>query len=174
MRRKGGFVLLLNDLVPWPWFVGGAALGAITLVLLWAGNQRLGISTGFENLCALVLRTPYLHRAEVTGSQRWRLPFIGGLVLGGLVSAVTSGGWTPFWDAGMLDARFGLGPLGKLTWMFSGGLLIGFGTRLSGGCTSGHSIFGVSNLERASLEATLSFLVGGMLVTALVHGAGIP
>jgi uncharacterized membrane protein YedE/YeeE len=54
--------------------------------------------------------------------------------------------------------------------MFTGGVLIGFGTRLSNGCTSGHGIFGLSNLERGSLDATLAFLAAGMLTSFLVHG----
>jgi uncharacterized membrane protein YedE/YeeE len=53
--------------------------------------------------------------------------------------------------------------------MFAGGLCIGFGTRLAGGCTSGHGIFGVSHLERASLEATLAFLAAGIVTTHLVY-----
>ncbi len=156
----------------WPWWQGGAAVAAITLLLLWLGNQRLGLSTGFENLCALLLRTPHLMRAEVTGSARWRLPFLGGLVLGGALAALASGGWQPSLAVPMLDARFALSPAAKLAWMFAGGLLIGFGTRLSNGCTSGHGIFGLSNFERGSAEATLAFLAAGMVTTWLVQGAG--
>jgi uncharacterized membrane protein YedE/YeeE len=73
----------------------------------------------------------------------------------------------------MLDARFAFSPAQKLAWMFGGGLLIGFGTRLAGGCTSGHGIFGVSNLERASFEATASFLATGIATSLLVHRLGI-
>ena len=53
--------------------------------------------------------------------------------------------------------------------MFAGGALIGFGTRMAGGCTSGHGIFGISNLERASIESTLAFVAAGMLTTNLVY-----
>jgi uncharacterized membrane protein YedE/YeeE len=165
-------MLILHDLAPIHWALAGAAIGAITLLLLWTMNQRLGISTGFENLCALAVRIPYFERDEIRGSQRWRLPFLGGLVLGGVVSAASSGGWAPFWDLGMFDARFGWGPLGKLAWMFAGGLLIGFGTRLAGGCTSGHGIFGIANLERASLESTLAFMAAGIATTHLVYRLG--
>jgi hypothetical protein len=163
-------VLILHHLEPWHWALAGGAIGAITLLLLWVGNQRLGISTGLENLCALAIHPPYLRRGEITGSQYWRLPFLGGLVLGGFLSAATSGGFQPFWDLGRFDAVVGLGPEGKLAWMFAGGLLIGFGTRMAGGCTSGHGIFGISNLERASLESTLCFLVTGIATSALVYG----
>jgi uncharacterized protein len=166
-------VLILHDLPHLHWAIAGLAIGVITLLLLWLGNQRLGISTGFENLCALALRVPYLRRSEITGSHAWRLPFLGGLVVGGVISAVAGGGWSPFWDLGMFDREIGLGPGGKLAWMFAGGLLIGFGTRMAGGCTSGHGIFGLSNFERASLESTLCFLATGIATSALVYRVGV-
>lgn len=165
-------MLILHDLAPYPWALGGALIGAITLLLLWVTKQRLGISTGFENLCALAVRLPYLQRDEIAGSHGWRLPFLGGLVLGGFLSAATSGGWSPFWDLGLFDARFGWGPAGKIAWMFGGGLLIGFGTRLAGGCTSGHGIFGISNFERASIESTVAFMAGGIVTTHVVYRLG--
>jgi hypothetical protein len=162
-------MLILHQLEPYHWAVAGLAIGAITLLLLWVTNQRLGISTGFENLCGLVVKTRYFQRSEITGSNRWRLPFLGGLVLGGVLSALLSGGWAPFWDLGMFDREIGWGPAGKLAWMFVGGLLIGFGTRMAGGCTSGHGIFGISNLERASIESTLAFMAAGIVTSNLVY-----
>jgi uncharacterized membrane protein YedE/YeeE len=162
-------MLILHDLAPLHWALAGGAIGGITLLLLYVTNQRLGISTGFENICALVLRAPYFQRSEIVGSHGWRLPFLGGLLLGGLLSSLLSGGWRPFWDLGMFDTVFGWGPAGKLAWMFGGGLLIGFGTRLAGGCTSGHGIFGLSNLERASLESTLAFMAAGIVTTNLIY-----
>jgi uncharacterized membrane protein YedE/YeeE len=53
--------------------------------------------------------------------------------------------------------------------MFVGGLFIGFGTRLAGGCTSGHGIFGLSNFELASLVATISFMASGILTTQFLY-----
>jgi hypothetical protein len=163
--------LITNGLEPLPWYVAGAAIAAITLALLALANRRLGISTGFENLCALALRWPYFRREEVAGSRSWRLPFLGGLVLGGLLSALAGGAWSPHWRMGLFDQAFALGPLAKSAWMFAGGLLIGFGTRLAGGCTSGHGIFGLANLERASLVATLSFFAAGTATTWIVYRA---
>jgi uncharacterized membrane protein YedE/YeeE len=90
-----------------------------------------------------------------------------GLVLGGVVSALLGGGWAPTWDLGMFDEA-SAGFRSKLAWMFVGGLFIGFGTRMAGGCTSGHGIFGLSNLERPSLVATLSFMASGMVTTNVI------
>jgi uncharacterized membrane protein YedE/YeeE len=69
----------------------------------------------------------------------------------------------------MFDRVIGLGSAGKLAWMFVGGLCIGFGTRLGGGCTSGHGIFGLSNFELPSLITTLSFMAGGVVTTQFLY-----
>jgi hypothetical protein len=69
----------------------------------------------------------------------------------------------------MFDTAIGFGPAGKLAWMFAGGLFIGFGTRLAGGCTSGHGVFGVSNFERPSILSTASFMAAGFVTTQLVY-----
>ena len=161
--------LILNDAAPIHWAIAGAGIAAITLCLLFLANRRLGISTGLEDVCSLLIAQPYFQRGAVRSGRKWRLPFVVGLVLGGFLSAVFSGGWAPTWDLGMFDQVIGFGPAGKLAWMFIGGLLIGFGTRLAGGCTSGHGIFGVSNLERPSLISTVSFMGGGILTTQLVY-----
>ena len=166
--------LLLHDLIPIHWAVGGAGIAAITLTLAFLLNRRLGIPTGFEDICSLVLRAPYFRRKALLDARSWRLPFVGGLLLGGVISAVAGGGWAPTWALGMLDARLGLGPAGKLAWMFIGGLFIGFGTRLAGGCTSGHGIFGLSNFELPSLVSTLSFMAGGLVTTQLLYRVLLP
>ena len=120
------------------------------------------------------LRLPYLLRREVVSGRTWRLPFLFGMFLGGVLSAVLAGAFRPIRDLGPLDAAFGWGHGHKLAWMFGGGLLTGFGTRLAGGCTAGHGIFGVSNFERASWASTATFLVTGIATTALVYGVLAP
>jgi uncharacterized protein len=166
--------LLLHDLTPISWALAGAGIAAVTLALLFLLNRRLGISTGFEDLCSLVLQAPYFRRQTLLGARGWRLPFVAGLLLGGVLSAVLGGGWQPTWNLGMLDARLGLGHAGKLAWMFAGGLFIGFGTRMAGGCTSGHGIFGLSNLELPSAVSTASFMAGGIVTTQLLYRVLLP
>jgi uncharacterized membrane protein YedE/YeeE len=161
--------LILNGLTPIHWAAAGAAIAGITLCLLFVANRRLGLSTGFEDVCSLVLPQPYFRRGSLRAAREWRLPLIIGLALGGLLSAVLGGGWAPTWDLGVFDRTIGLGPAGKLAWMFVGGLFIGFGTRLAGGCTSGHGIFGLSNFELPSLYTTLSFMAGGIVTTHVVY-----
>ena len=89
--------------------------------------------------------------------------------MGGFLSAVLAGGWEPTWAAGLFDRAIGLGPAGKLAWMFGGGLLIGFGTRLAGGCTAGHGIFGVANFEKPSIISTITFVLAGIVTTQIVY-----
>lgn len=162
-------MLILHDLPPWHWALGGAVLALVTLVLLFVSNRRLGVSTGFEDVCGLVIRNAYFQRPSRVRGAAWRFPFLGGLVLGGVLSAALGGGWEPFWDLGMFDTEVGLGPAGKLGWMFGGGVLIGFGTRMAGGCTSGHGLFGMANLERSGIVTSLAYMASGVVTTWLVY-----
>ena len=96
--------LILTHMPPLHWALAGAGIAAITLALLYLANTRLGISSGLEDLCSLALPSqPYFSRASLLSARRWRLPFVAGLVLGGCLSALVSGGWTPTWDLGLLD-----------------------------------------------------------------------
>jgi uncharacterized membrane protein YedE/YeeE len=162
-------LLLLHGLSPLHWALAGVGIAGVTLALLFLANRRLGISTGFEDICSLALPLPYFKRAAVIAGRGWRLPLLAGLVLGGFLSALLGGGWQPTWALGVFDQAIGFGPTGKLAWMFVGGLFIGFGTRLAGGCTSGHGIFGLANLELPSLVTTISFLGAGIVTTQIVY-----
>jgi uncharacterized protein len=161
--------LILHGLTPIHWAIAGAFIGVITLTLLLVANRRLGVSTGLEDICSLVIQQPFFQRSAVTSGRPWRLPFLGGLMLGGVLSAVLGGGWSPTWALGILDRTLGLGHGAKLAWMFAGGLLVGFGTRLANGCTSGHGIFGNSNLELSSVVASCCFMAGGIATTQLLY-----
>src|SRR3989442_5522020 len=88
VRRSGrGLIhrmhLILNDAAPIHWAAAGAGIAAVTLALLFVAHRRLGISSGFEDVCSLVLRAPYFRRASLLSARRWRLPFVLGLVIGG-------------------------------------------------------------------------------------------
>jgi uncharacterized protein len=165
----GQTTLILHGLPPIHWAAAGAVIAAVTLALLFAANRRLGISSSFEDLCSLALPIAYFQRKSLVSGRAWRMPFAAGLLLGGFLSASLGGGWSPTWALGMFDARIGLGPAGKVAWMFVGGLFIGFGTRLANGCTSGHGIFGVSNFERSSWLATLAFVAAGIVTTQVMY-----
>jgi len=161
--------MILNGLAPMNWAVSGLGIALVVLAVLLVSGKRLGMSTGFESVCSLVVSSNYFRRDALQKSNPWRFPLLVGLIAGGTLSALLSGGWNPTWDLGMFDTHIGLGQTGKIAWMFSGGVLVGFGTRLAGGCTSGHCIFGISNFEWSGLAATVAFFGAGLLTTNLIY-----
>ncbi len=166
-------MLILHDLTPAPWWLSAIGIAAISILLLWTTGRVFGLSTGLENLCALAgSRLPYFQRPDLRGS--WRPWFLLGLVIGGAASALLAGGWAPIWDLGSVwDATvatsLGDTPIVKLVWMFAGGTLIGLGTRIGRGCTSGHGITGLALFQPASLAGVLSFMGAAILVSNLLY-----
>lgn len=165
----GEYPLILNDLTPIHWALTGLMIAGVVVGMQWFMNRSFGISSGLEFLCALGSKAPHFRQVAQDQTGGWRLPFMVGLVLAGVLSALTSGGWHLMGDSGMLDQVVGLSDPQKFIWMFCGGLCIGFGTRLAGGCTSGHGIFGISTFQWPSLVATLSFMGAGAGTTFLIY-----
>jgi uncharacterized protein len=146
----------------WSWYVGGLAIGGFVLFLAMLGRQRLGVSSAFEEACAAV--------TDREKRSSWRLPFIVGIVFGGLISKAIAGDWVATTSMGAFDALMA-GPVWLRASVFlGGGVLVGFGTRLAGGCTSGHGIVGMAQLSRASLVATASFMAAGFATTFVFWG----
>ena len=155
---------------PLHWAVAGAGIGLITLILLFTTSHRLGISSGFEDICSLRSSGP------LPATCRGALQAVHGVFRSCAASSSpapcrsrSAAAGPRAGASGRFDVTFGWGPPGKLALMFLGGLFIGFGTRLAGGCTSGHGIFGVSNFERASLTSTIAFMAAGVATTTLVY-----
>jgi len=170
---------------PWPWYVAGPLLGLIVPLLLWAGGE-FGVSENLRHICAACLPTRNdFFRYDWKTRGLWNLTFALGVVLGGVVAGTALASPDPVLisDATTADlAAVGLTTFGGLapTQIFSweglatvpgfvmivgGGFLVGFGTRYAGGCTSGHAISGLANLQPASLLAVLGFFAGGLLST---------
>ena len=156
------------------WALAGVGIAGVTLALLFLANRRLGISTGFEDICSLALPAPYFKRAAVTsgrdgGCRCWRVSCSAGFSPPSLAAAGNQRGRS----ASSIRRLDGDLPA-RLAWMFVGGLFIGFGTRLAGGCTSGHGIFGLANLELPSLISTISFMAAGIVTTQIVYRVLFP
>jgi uncharacterized membrane protein YedE/YeeE len=143
----------------WPWWAGGLAIAAVALAMIYWKNQMLGVSTG----CA-ELGCP---RTIIEKGVSWRVPFLGGIVLGGALAGFLSGHGATYSVPG-LDALTSSIPFAKPILLLAGGVLIGFGARRAGGCTSGHAIVGVAQGARSSLIATVAFLIGGVVTTQLM------
>lgn len=175
---------------PWPWYVAGPLIGLTVPLLLFLGNKRFGLSSNLRHLCAAVPATrrnaffAYDWRRE----GGWNLLVYAGIALGGLLAGVLLADPAPVQvaeptvaalaGAGLeVDGR--LAPAALFSWqalftlpgflaMVVGGFLIGFGTRWAGGCTSGHAIMGLSELQWPSLLAVVGFFAGGLLATYLL------
>ena len=94
--------------------------------------------------------------------------FVVGLIVGGLIAAISSGQFEPTFSYGRFDQLFGSSLLVKAPVLMFGGALWGYGARLAGGCTSGNSISGLAKGSKSSLIVTISFLVAGAITTRLI------
>ena len=138
------------EAAPLEGFVGGLLIGLAALVMLLGTGRIAGVS-GMLSRAVLLNRsgTPWLVAAL----------FVVGLVIGSVVFAQT---------VGPVEADFPPG----WGWLVAGGLVVGFGTRLGSGCTSGHGVCGMSRLSKRSIVATLTFMATGFATVAIVNAAG--
>ncbi len=135
-----------------PWMqalIGGAVIGAASAMLLLFVGRIFGVSGVVGGVV-----TPK------KGDLAWRIGLLAGLGVGGAVLTAS------FPDA------FDPGPMRSVGTTAVAGLLVGFGTQLGGGCTSGHGVCGVSRLSPRSLVATAVFVSTGMLMATLFHLLG--
>ena len=173
---------------PWPWYVAGPLIGLTVPLLLILGNKSFGISSSLRHVCAACVPANIPFFKYDWKKEIWNLFFVMGVLLGGLLTVFFL--MNP--DPVIIDSRLaselagygvtnteGLMPAELFNWdslltvrgfilMVVGGFLVGFGTRYAGGCTSGHAIMGISNLQWPSIIATCCFMAGGFLVANLV------
>jgi uncharacterized membrane protein YedE/YeeE len=173
---------------PWPWYVAGPLIGLMVPLLLITGNKAFGISSSLRHICAACMpaRIPFFQYNWK--NEMWNLFFVTGIIIGGFVAVQAFDNPNPvrvderlatdLARYGVSDYR-GLVPVELFNWsslltlkggilMIAGGFFVGFGTRYAGGCTSGHSIMGLSTLQLPSLIATMCFMAGGVIVSNLV------
>ncbi|BDW92637.1 YeeE/YedE family protein [Allomuricauda sp. XS_ASV26] len=174
---------------PWPWYVAGPLIAIIMALLILMG-KRFGMSSNLETLCSIGGAGKYSDYFKVDiKSKRWNLLVVLGSVIGGFVGAnvlspnpavdisddtVAKLNELGFESAGKSYLPTELFALESLSdpkvWaiLLVAGFLVGFGTRYAGGCTSGHAISGLSNLQRPSLIAVIGFFVGGLIMVHLL------
>lgn len=150
-------------LQPWPWYVAGPLIGLTVPILLFLTGKSLGISSSFRHLCSIVLPTSKLDylRQNNWRKESWNLIFVGGIFVGAFIAANFLSATPPTF---LPDHYYSASGIAKL---LIGGILVGFGTRYANGCTSGHTIMGLANLQWSSLVASICFFAGGLLMTAL-------
>lgn len=173
-------------LQPWPWFIGGPLI-ALSLLLYFYFGKNFGASTNFETLCTIAGAGKISDYFKKDWKDRdFALMFVIGLIIGGIISAkylipeqtinlnpvtveeLTEFGFSNVGSQYFPDEIFSnevvLSLKGFLI-LLTSGLLIGFGTRYAGGCTSGHAITGLSSLQIPSLLAVIGFFIGGIIAT---------
>lgn len=181
--------MLLNIFTrPWPWYVSGPLIGLTVPLLLIAGNKSFGISSSLRHICAACLPAKIPFFQYNWKKEVWNLFFAAGILMGGFLAAgflndpepvkINAALASDLSKYGIHDYS-GLVPNDLFNWanlftargailMVLGGFLVGFGTRYAGGCTSGHAIMGLSNLQWPSLVATACFMAGGFIMANLI------
>ena len=173
---------------PWPWYIGGPLIGLSVPLLLIFGNKRLGVSSSLRHICAICFPSNIQFFKYDWKREMWNLFFVFGIAAGAFLAVTVLSNHQPInvnpklvselKDYGINDYSK-LAPLDIFNWsslftvkgfvlMVAGGFLIGFGTRYAGGCTSGHSIMGLSNLQWPSLVATICFMIGGIVMANFI------
>jgi uncharacterized protein len=173
---------------PWPWYVAGPLVGLTVPTLLLLGNKTFGISANLRHICAACLPANINFFKYDWKKEIWNLYFVVGILVGGIITFSLLSNTAPIQINAKLFAELksygitnisGLLPEQLFSWqsllslrgflmMVVGGFLIGFGSRYAGGCTSGHAISGLSNLQWPSLIATCCFMVGGFIMANVI------
>ena len=178
---------------PWHWSVSGAAIAAVMFMLLYAGKE-FGVSSNLRTACTIAgAGNKYKFFDIDWRAQQWNLLFVAGSIIGGFlafyvfprpepveISAATveylnsigiSGPGETAGSSYLPAEIFSVSELFTLPTLITvivGGFLIGFGARWAGGCTSGHAISGLSNLQLPSLIAVIGFFIGGLAMSWLL------
>ena len=173
---------------PWSWYVAGPLIGLTVPTLLIIGNKSFGISSSLRHVCAACLPANISFFKYDWKKEIWNLVFVSGIFLGGIVAINFLANPNPIVVNSKLVselAQYGITdyssliPSQILNWqslftlkgflmLVVGGVMIGFGTRYAGGCTSGHAIMGLSTLQWPSLVATCCFMAGGFIMANLI------
>lgn len=173
---------------PWPWYIAGSLIGLTVPTLLIIGNKSFGISSSMRHICAACFPSNIPFFKYDWKKEIWNLFFVLGIFTGGFLAIYFLANPQPIninpklanelAEYGITQVD-GLMPTQLFNWqnvlttkgflmMIVGGFMIGFGTRYAGGCTSGHSIMGLSTLQLPSLIATICFMIGGFAMANLI------
>ena len=173
---------------PWPWYIAGPLIGLMVPTLLILGNKSFGISASLRHICAACIPTNVKYFQYDWKKEIWNVVLAVGIIFGGIVGGILFQNPEPVQisestiaDLSTLGLKdySGLYPIQIFSFpalltlkgfilIVLGGFLVGFGTRYCGGCTSGHAITGMSNLQWPSLIATCCFFAGGMVMTWVI------
>lgn len=173
-------------LSPWPWYVAGPLI-AFCMYLMFYFGRKFGVSSNLETVCSMVGAGRLVDYFKFDWREnRWNLTFVLGLIIGGFVAnqwlspdqivALNPDTVSDLAEIGIANAGSSYLPeeiysldamlsLKGFLILIGAGLLVGFGARYAGGCTSGHGIVGLSNLSIESYIAIAGFFIGGLIMT---------
>lgn len=150
-----------------PWWLAGPALGLLVVGFFLVANQPLGATGAYVETANTVMRRP--------GAVTWRAWYFVGIAVGGwLAVSLKDVGVDPRAGYEVLtsDADMGLSlPVAALV-IFVGAVVMGYGARMAGGCTSGHGICGTAQRSPASWAAMISFMATAVITTAVINAIG--
>ena len=161
----------------WNPYLVGALIGILSMASFYFSNKPLGASTAYARIAGLL---GYLFSRPHTDSLKfyqdklpkvdWEVMLLLGTVLGGFISAYTGGEFAASMVPTMWATHFGNDLSLRLGVAFVGGVVMAFGARLAGGCTSGHGISGTLQLSVGSWIALAAFFVGGAIMARVMYG----
>ena len=140
------------------WYIAGPLMGLCVVALYALANKPLGATTAYSETVRLVRGLSF---------DAWRVWLLFGFIGGALVAALLGPGISFTTDYGELGDALPLA--GLIPLLIAAGLVMGFGARWSGGCTSGHGLRGSASLSPASLAATGTFMATAIAITAILH-----
>ena len=163
--------------VQWSPYAVGVGIGVLSWLTWLISRKAIGCSTSFARSAGMIERLfrgkqvenkPYYQEIKLAVDWQWML--VVGMVVGALVSALLSGDFSWQWVPALWAEAFGTAPLPRVIVALLGGILLGFGARSAGGCTSGHGISGTMQLAVSSWISAICFFVGGILMAQLLLG----
>lgn len=180
---------------PWPWYVAGPAIAIVMFLLLYFGKS-FGISDNLRTMCSIMGAKRYSDFFKVKWKNKvWNMVFTLGAIVGGFISArylsnneeidlnpqtvsrLENMGFQSVGESYVPPELFdfqNVASFSGVAFLLIGGFLVGFGTRYAGGCTSGHAISGISNLQSSSLIAVIGFFLGGLVMVHLIFPSLLP
>ena len=166
-------------MVRWSPYLVGAGIGVLIWTAFLLSDHPLGCSTAYAKTAGMVevavsrdsaKAMPYYQK--ISPSIDWQWTLLIGIIIGAFLSAYLSGTFAILLVPPLFASHFGMDPLLRAITAVAGGILLGFGARLAGGCTSGHGISGTLQLSLVSWVAAICFFAGGILVAGLLFGFG--
>ncbi len=160
----------------WSPYLVGALIGVLTMLTFYFSNKPLGASTAYARIAGMVGRSiapkhtdklPYYEKK--TPKVEWGVMLLIGIVAGAFLAAWQGGELTGAWVPPMWTAQFGeSADAWRIAAAVVGGVIMAFGARLAGGCTSGHGISGTLQLSVGSWIAVFCFFIGGFVTAHLM------